>query len=63
MPNENSNRGGAPWYALSVAAALGKLGIDSRRGLSLDEVAQRRKRFGENRLPGDSAVSGGRSIP
>ena len=56
MPNENSIRDAAPWHALSVDAALGRLGIDPRQGLSLDEVAQRRERYGENRLSGDSGT-------
>ena len=56
MLNENSNRGGAPWHTLSVDAALGRLGIDPYQGLSLEEVAQRRERFGENRLSGDTGA-------
>lgn len=39
------------WHALSPEAALAALVGDGERGLSLAQVAERRARYGENRLP------------
>ena len=39
------------WHTLSPEAALAALAGDGERGLSLAQVAERRARYGENRLP------------
>jgi P-type Ca2+ transporter type 2C len=49
--------GAAPWWLLGVDEALGVLGSVADRGLSADEVAQRRARYGPNAL----VVAAGRS--
>ncbi|MFA6512369.1 MAG: HAD-IC family P-type ATPase [Patescibacteria group bacterium] len=44
------------WYAISTADALGRL-ESSPEGLTTDVIAERRKRYGENRLPDAKALS------
>ncbi|MDP3972272.1 MAG: cation-transporting P-type ATPase [Candidatus Nanopelagicales bacterium] len=47
-----------PWFACEPADVLAKLGVDQSKGLSADEVKERRQRYGPNSLPAEKAKSG-----
>ena len=48
----------AEWYASDMAAVARGLDVEPERGLSADDVASRRQRYGSNRLSGAKKESG-----
>lgn len=45
------------WYALSIEEVVKKLKTDSQKGLSKEEVEERQKKFGKNKLPEEKPLS------
>ncbi len=52
-----SDSGGAPWYAQTPDAVLAALGSDAERGLTAQEVEQRRARYGPNEITSEPPPS------
>lgn len=45
------------WHALSIEEVVKKLKTDSQKGLSKEEVEERQKKFGKNKLPEEKPLS------